>query len=136
MSDFEDLSSLLQWNELQKVIYGKRLLKGSAKRFVTYERSIQSWNTLKRRLSREFKTDLNSALVHKELTKRKRQANEMGRQYVHTMQEIISQGHVETEALIQHIIDDVQNEETNKTILHGASTLHNLKKKFEIYDRE
>ncbi|KYN38938.1 hypothetical protein ALC56_06673, partial [Trachymyrmex septentrionalis] len=69
--NFEDLNFLLQWNKLQKI--GKRFLKGSAKRLVTYKRGIQ--------LLREFKTerDLNSALIHKKLTKRKRQANKTGR---------------------------------------------------------
>lgn len=92
LNDFEDLSSLLEWNELQKVIYGKRMLTGSAKRFITYERGIKSWSKLKRRLLREFKSDLNSALVHKELSKRKKQSNETGRQYIYAMQEIASQG--------------------------------------------
>jgi len=38
--NFEDLNFLLQWNKLQKI--GKRFLKGSAKRLVTYKRGIQS----------------------------------------------------------------------------------------------
>lgn len=91
---------MLEWTELQKVIYDKRMLKGSGKRFIMYERSIKSWSTLKRRLLREFKSDLNSALVHKELSKRKKQLNETGRQYIYAMQEIASQGSIEEDALI------------------------------------
>lgn len=45
LDDFENLSSLLEWNELQKVIYGKRMLRGSAKRFITYEKSIKEHGT-------------------------------------------------------------------------------------------
>lgn len=51
------------------------------------------------------------------------------------MQEIASQGKIETEALIQHIIDGVQDNEASETILYGAMTLHELKRKFEVYDR-
>lgn len=45
LDDFENLSSLLEWNELQKVIYGKKMLRGSAKRFITYEKSIKEHGT-------------------------------------------------------------------------------------------
>lgn len=69
------------------------MLQRSAKQFITYEGSIKSW---KRKLVREFKTDLNSALVHKELSRRKKQPSETGRQYVYAMQEIVSQEHIET----------------------------------------
>jgi len=104
LGDFEDLSALLDWNELQKIIYCKRMLQGSAKQFITYESNIKSWKVLKRKLIREFKTDLNSVLVHKE---RKRRPGESGRQYVYAMQEIASQGCIKTEVLIQHIIESV-----------------------------
>jgi len=135
LGDFEDLSALLDWNELQKIIYCKRMLQGSAKQFITYESNVKSWKILKRKLIREFKTDLNSALIHKELAKRKRRPGESGRQYVYAMQEIASQGRIETEALIQHIIDGVVDDEASKTILYGVSNLHELKKRFEVYDR-
>jgi len=34
--DYKDRSFLFEWNELQKVIYGKRFLKDLAKKFITY----------------------------------------------------------------------------------------------------
>jgi len=135
LGDFEDLSALLDWNELQKIIYCKRMLQGSAKQFITYESNIKSWKVLKRKLIREFKMELNSALIHKELAKRKRRPGESGRQYVYAMQEIASQGHIKTEALIQHIIEGVVDDEASKTILYGTGSLHELKKRFEVYDK-
>jgi len=106
------LSALLDWNELQKIIYRKRMLQGSAKQFITYESNVKSWKVLKRKLIREFKTDLNSALVHKELAKKR--PGESERQYVYAMQKIASQGRIEIEALIQHIIEGVVDDEAKQ----------------------
>lgn len=47
ISEFEDMSALLRWDDLQKLIYGKRMLTGLAKQFISCEKRITSWNTLK-----------------------------------------------------------------------------------------
>lgn len=134
-TDFEDLAALLKWDDLQKLIYAKRLMQGSAKQFITYEKNVISWDVLKRRLKREFKTKINSASIHAQLARRKRRNDESSRQYVHAMLEIASQDIVEEDALIQYVVDGIQNEEANKCILYTASSLSSLKKKLEIYDR-
>ncbi|KAG7197662.1 hypothetical protein KM043_016482 [Ampulex compressa] len=114
---FEELSTLLEWDETQKLLYGKRMLKGSAKQFITYQRGLMSWKSLKGRLLREFKTEVNSAVVHAELARRKRRSNESARQYIGAMQEIANQCDVEEEAIIEHIINGISDEEDNKTML-------------------
>lgn len=135
ITEFEDMSALLQWNDLQKLIYAKRMLKGSAKRFVSFEKGVTSWKTLKRKLKDEFRIKINSATVHNQLFKRRRQAGESSRQYIYAMQEIADQGYIEEDALIQYIVDGIPNEEGNKTLLYEARTLRELKKKLEVYDR-
>lgn len=70
VEEFEEMGALLNCTEMQKLIYGKRLLKGSAKQFVSFERGITSWMELKRRLTREFKIEVNNAIVHSQLVKR------------------------------------------------------------------
>ncbi|XP_076661125.1 uncharacterized protein LOC143365000, partial [Halictus rubicundus] len=135
VNDFEELSALLEWNDLQKLLYGKRMMKGSAKQFVTYEKGIVSWQILKKRLLREFKAEMNGALIDEELRKRKRRPNESARQYVGAMQGIASQGSVEEDALIEHIINGIQDREHNKTMLYAAMSLHELRRSLELYDR-
>lgn len=51
------------------------------------------------------------------------------------MQEIVDQGDIEEDALIQYIIDGIQDDECNKTMLYSARTLCELKKCLEVYDR-
>jgi hypothetical protein len=43
LEDFEETSEVCLWTEAQKIIYAKKLLKGSAKLFVTYEKCASSW---------------------------------------------------------------------------------------------
>lgn len=135
IEEFEDTCVLLQWSDLQKVIYGKKMLRGSAKQFIALERGLTSWNALKSCLIREFEVEVNSATIHTQLQKRKRQTNETPRQYVYAMQTIANQGYVEDEALIQYIIDGIPDDETQKQILYNSRTIEEVKKNLELYYR-
>ncbi|XP_053971564.1 uncharacterized protein LOC128872660 [Hylaeus volcanicus] len=130
------MSELLGWNDLQMFIYGKRMLQGSAKKFVAFERGITTWKKLKRRLIREFHVQKNSAEVHAQLYRRRKLPNESSRQYVYEMQEITAQGEVDEDVLIQYIIDSIpDSNESNKAILYSARSLKSLKRSLETYDR-
>lgn len=110
------------------------MLIGSAKKFISFEKRVTSWNTLKRRLIREFSVKLNSADVHSQLFKRRLRSDKSSRQYIYAMQEIADQGYIEEDALIQYIIDGVPDDEASKTVLYNSQTIRELKKNFEIYD--
>lgn len=45
---FEENAAAVQWNELQKFIYAKQLLKGGAKMFVQCQKGIKDWDSLKK----------------------------------------------------------------------------------------
>lgn len=64
---FEETADLCRWNETQKIVYPKKLLRGSAKLFANYECHAQSWEELKEALIDEFGPAMNSRQVHKEL---------------------------------------------------------------------
>lgn len=63
--------TLLEWNNLQKLIYAKRMLKGSAKQFVSFEKGVTSWKILKRKLKIEFRIKINSATIHNQQSSEK-----------------------------------------------------------------
>ncbi|KAK9759197.1 hypothetical protein QE152_g52 [Popillia japonica] len=54
ISEFEEIATLMDWDDVEKLIYGKRLLKGEALLFVRSERGITSWEILKTKLRNEF----------------------------------------------------------------------------------
>lgn len=62
-------------------MYGKKLLRGLAKRYVNSENGIVSWIHLKVALLKEFKNKVNSAEIHKKLTSKKRSCNESIQEY-------------------------------------------------------
>ncbi|XP_043496484.1 uncharacterized protein LOC122520490 [Polistes fuscatus] len=128
-------SGLLGWNDLQKFIYGKRMLKGAARQFISFEREIKSLDSLKRSLIREFQVKVNSATIHKQLSKRRQQPGESSRLYIYSMQEIANQGNIEEDALIQYIADGLLGERRDKAVLYGSRTLTEFKNNIQIFDK-
>lgn len=76
ISEFEQMSTIVGWNALQKLIFAKRLLKGSARLFAKTISNVLSWSVLKSKLLREFKKSKNSAEIHNQLATRKKKSDE------------------------------------------------------------
>lgn len=133
-NEFEDTCRMLNWNDLHRLIYCKRLLCGSAKLFVNYELNATDYNELKEGLIAEFEVNINSAVVHQQLMRRKKLANESYREYVYCMLDIANQSKIEVGAVIQYIIDGISDYEQNKSVLYGAKSIKELKDKLKIYE--
>lgn len=134
LEDFNETSEVCLWSEAQKIIYAKKLLRGSAKLFVTYEKCCGTWRKLERALISEFDKTLNSRQVHKELARTKKKGDESFHDYVYKMMEIASHSDIEIEAKIQYIIDGIQDEPVNKTVLYGAKDIKDLRKRLTQYE--
>lgn len=134
LDDFEEMATLCEWSDIQKVVYAKRLLRGSAKLFVNYEKCTKTWKKLRRALKEEFGTVVDSHAVHRELLRRKKTSNESCQAYTYKMLEIAAQADVDVKSVIQYIIEGIQDDAVNKTILHGATTIRELKEKFIQYE--
>ncbi|KAI4476709.1 hypothetical protein M0804_013326 [Polistes exclamans] len=50
------------------------------------------------------------------------------------MFEIATQAGLDKASTIQYIVSGIQDESCNKMILYGATTIHELKKKFTLYE--
>lgn len=133
ISDFEDTATLMEWTEIEKIIYSKRLLSGTAKLFLRSLGSITSWVVLKELLKEEFAPKLSSATIHKKLASRKMKTSETYQQYFLHMKELAMHGKVEDEAIIEYVIDGIRDSETNKSILYGATDMKQFRKKLEVY---
>lgn len=49
------------------------------------------------------------------------------------MKELVSRGKIESDALIQYVIDGIQDDTNNKLVLYGAKKLENFKEKLKVY---
>lgn len=134
IKDFEELAVLCEWSDVQKIAYAKRLLRGSAKLFVNYEKCTKTWKKLRRALIEEFASIVDGHVVHQELSRRKKTSDESYQAYIYKMLEIAAQADVDTQSVIQYIIEGIQDDAVNKTILHGATTIRELKRKFAQYE--
>ncbi|XP_071052496.1 uncharacterized protein [Onthophagus taurus] len=135
LEEFEETAILMGWNDVEKLIYGKRLLKDDALLFIKSEPMIKSWKILKNKLKKEYGQTINSAALHKMLTTRKKRKDETITQYLLEMRQIASRGYIEEDALIDYIIDGITDDEVNKTVLYGAKCMNDFKAKLKIYEK-
>lgn len=133
ISDFEEQADIVGWNDLQKLVYGKRCLIGTAQLAAQVE-SPKSWETLKAVLLSEFKTKLNSAEIHRLLSNSVKKRDETYLAYVLRVKEIASAAAVDDKALIQYLITGIPDRNENKIMLYGAETLPDFKEKLKIYE--
>ncbi|XP_028030793.1 transferrin-like [Bombyx mandarina] len=88
IKDFEDIANLMQWTGIEKLIYAKRLLKGTAKLFLRSLTGTTTWELLKTGLKEEFGLHLNSAAIHKTISNRKMKPGETYQQYFLQLKEL------------------------------------------------
>lgn len=88
LDEFEEMATLCEWSNIQKVIYCKRLLRGSAKIFVRFEKCSTSWRQLRGALCKEFETSEDVYNITKKLRQRKKQLNETYNEYIYRMCEL------------------------------------------------
>lgn len=133
IKEFENLAKLCEWNAMQKIIYAKKLLRGSAHLFVKSDDCGKTWKTMKAALKSEFAPKVDSRAVHIELQRRKKKPDKSYHEHCYKMMEIAARADVETKAVIQYIIDGIDDEGYRKSVLYGAKTIRKLKDKFDIY---
>ena len=63
------------WNNIQKFIFAKQLLKGAARIFIRSQPNVKSWNNLKDVLNFEFGKKLSAVDIHKAMKNRKKKPN-------------------------------------------------------------
>ena len=68
------------------------------------------------------------------MSNRKLRKDESLQEYFLKMKEIASRGMIEDDALMQYVIDGIQNLTMNKSILYGATNLKDFKAKLKCYE--
>ncbi|GBN95131.1 Transposon Tf2-6 polyprotein [Araneus ventricosus] len=134
LDHFENISQLFSLSDLQKFIFAKRSLGGTAALFVRTEPQINSWQKLKQALIGEFSFEINSAHLHELLSKRKMRNSESAPEYFLKMKELCSSGKIEDAALMHYVIKGINDRQENKTILYGCKNLFEFKEKLKVYE--
>ena len=132
--DFEEMAEVCGWSDIHMVVFARKLLTGSAQAFVRQEQCMKSWAKFKKALVDEFEDIVGDRQVHQELAHRTQRADESLLQYMYSMREIAGQGTVDTQSVIDYIIQGIPDGVTNKTILYGAWNMQQLKGRFKQYE--
>ncbi|KAG5319684.1 TF26 protein, partial [Pseudoatta argentina] len=85
-------------------------------------------------LIKEFSKTVSSKSVHKELSHTRKRSDESYHEYMYRMMEIASHADIELEAKIQYIIEGIPDEPLSKTILYGARSINDLRKRLTQYE--
>lgn len=134
ISDLEDLAMIMGWTELHKFVFARKSLKGLAKLFIQSESNINTYDSLKKALLKEFSATLTSAQVHQMLAKRKISRNGSVEEYFLKMRELANRSKIEDASLMQYVIDGITDDVRNKVVLFGATTMTEFKQKLKIYN--
>ena len=105
--DFEEMAEVCGWSDIHMVVFARKLLTGSAQAFVRQKRCMKSWAKFKKALVDEFEDVVSDRQVHQELARRTKRADKNLLQYMYSMREIAGKGRVDTQSLIDYIIQGI-----------------------------
>lgn len=134
LDEFEEQSAILGWNALEKLVFGKRLMKGEAKQFVLSELKPKTWPALKEGLKAEYAIQVNTQLIHRKLESTTKKSDETYREYCYRMIDIASPAGIGGPALINYIADGIPESRINKMFLYTAQSIADLKAKLRVFE--
>ncbi|XP_033241573.1 uncharacterized protein [Drosophila pseudoobscura] len=135
LTDFESTAETVQWNALQKFVYGRQLLKGAAKLFVNSQDGLTNWDTLKEALEEEFTEKLSAKQVHTQLENRKKKPNESLVEYFYQMKSLAKKSNLDEDSVIEYIIEGIPDTNQNRSVLYQAKDFKELRDKMKIYEK-
>lgn len=134
IAKFEENADVYEWTERAKLVYAKRLMTDTAKRFIELECTPKTWDEMKYDLIAEFKMNASSAQVHKQLMERKKKKDESYLDYSYEMMAIAKQADIDTKSIITYIADGVSGSPVNKAFLYTSNTIKELKQNLVTYE--
>lgn len=123
--------------DVQKIIFCKSLLENEAKTFILTQHNLRSWFAFKECLLNEFSRQLNSAEIHRQLSRRKKNQHESFSEYFISIRELANNSKVPIDecSLFDYTINGIPDSPSNKSILYGAKSVSEFKEKLRIYEQ-
>lgn len=101
---------------------------------MSFESAARDWSELREALTNEFSKTVSSKQVHQKLSAARKKQDESCQEYIYRMLELASPAEIEREVNIQYIIERILDDENNKSVLYGASTIKELRKRLAQYE--
>lgn len=133
VKNYEDVATTCGWNDIQKYLFARKLLRGAARKAVEADKTVIDYKLLVEKLKNEFEEDLPSYEIHRTLMQKKKVASESYLEYFYDMQKIGPK--LDEVSMVRYIVDGLPEEKSKKAILYDATKLAELKTKLKVYDR-
>ncbi|XP_077292447.1 uncharacterized protein LOC143915612 [Arctopsyche grandis] len=134
VAQIEEVAHSAGWGSMEKLLFGKRLVKGVAERFLRIQDGVYSWEKLKSALLEEFARMVSGASVHRRLSKSQKTSEESVNEYFYRMREMASVGSIEDRDLMEYVIDGIPGRSSMKGMLHGARNLKEFRDKLSAFE--
>ncbi|XP_053968040.1 uncharacterized protein LOC128869495 isoform X2 [Anastrepha ludens] len=135
LQDFESYAETFRWTDLQRYVFCKRSLSGTAKLYIECEAKPRSYSQLKASLYAEFKPRISAADVHSKMATTRKSHDESCREYLYKMIDIASQAEVDVPSIISYVIQGINDSANGKAILYGSNSIQEFKEKLIIYEK-
>lgn len=133
---FEEASEVLELNQIQKLVFIQKLLKGQPVIFLKSIEICKSYEELKTKLLEEFQTDVTPAKIHEELSKDYKRKEEKHMEYFYRMKKKASQANLDEESLKHYVIKGLNEARNVELQLKNSKDLEDLKHLLKIMDQE
>lgn len=134
VNDFEEILASGRVDERDKLIFARRMMDGTARKFLTTIQA-QNWISLKEQLIDEFDRCRTRQDVYAELNRRKIRKGETTRRYIIEMQSIASHADITEYEVVQFILDGLGELGPGGSMLYSARTMAELKDALQHYER-
>ena len=124
IEDTEEMSKVCGWSDIELFINNKRLLSRTAG--LCNQRLVLNHGAHYEILY-EFLSHLTSADVPGQLNASVKTDEETYQQYLFKMMEIVKQGDVSVDSLLDYVIAGIRDKEVNKSLLYGTATVSDFK---------
>lgn len=137
LSDFEKIMDGMLANDRVKLSMARRLMVDAPRTWITmHSYSEAEWPKFKADLKEEFKTNVDTMTVFKELHRSKWQRSGTVRlnKYVLDMEAMAKRGGVREQELMIAILSGIDDKSSDVSVLTGACDLRQLKEKVPVYE--
>lgn len=133
VNDFEEILDSGRVDERDKLIFARRMMDGTARKFLTTIHT-PNWSSFRAQLVGEFGRCRSRHEVYVELSHRTIRRNETAHQYIIEMQSIAAHTDISESELVQFILDGFGDIGPSGTFIYNANTLAELKESLTRYE--
>lgn len=132
IAEFEVTAETCKWNDVQKYMFCRKLLRGEAQLAMEANREINSYATLIAHLKTEHEDDTGGADIYIRMSNRKKTDTETYIEFMYKMKKMASDK-IDEQSVCKYIVNGLPDSPQDKITLFEATTYKELKRKLKAF---